>query len=79
MLAIDDGIGRSIVVFRGLLWITQDGDRRDVFVGSGESFTIDRPGRALIEAMDDTRLIVVGGDDATPVVPATAGQLRLAA
>src|SRR5215207_879876 len=26
----------------GTLWITQDGDRRDIILGSGESFTFDR-------------------------------------
>lgn len=59
MLHIDDGVGQSVVVFKGLLWITQDGDPRDVFVGRGETFTIDRPGRVLIEAMDESRLLVL--------------------
>lgn len=62
MLRIDDGQGRSVVVFRGLLWITQDGDPRDVFVGSGETFTIDRPGRVLIEAMNESHLLVLHGE-----------------
>ena len=69
MLHIDDGEGQSVVVFKGLLWITQDGDPRDVFVGRGETFTIDRPGRVLIEAIDESRLLVLhdlGRADAAP-------------
>lgn len=51
--------GRSIAVFKGTVWITQDGDPRDVFVGPGETFFVDRPGLVLIEALDDASLIVL--------------------
>jgi hypothetical protein len=59
MLRIRDGEGRSIAVFGGLVWITQEGDPRDVFIAGGETFTIDRPGLVLVDAMDDTDLIVL--------------------
>jgi hypothetical protein len=62
MLRIDGAQGSSIVVFRGLLWITQDGDPRDVFIGRGETFTIDRPGRVLVEAIDESRLLLLGAE-----------------
>lgn len=83
MRHIDDGEGQSIVVFKGLLWITQDGDPRDAFIGSGETFTIDRPGRVLIEAMDESRLLVLHADAAAhgPAWHTASGEpdLRLAA
>ena len=37
MLRIRDGEGRSIAVFGGLVWITQEGDPRDVFIAGGQS------------------------------------------
>lgn len=82
-LRIREGEGRSIAVFNGLVWITQKGDPRDVFVASGQTFTIDRPGLVLVDAMNDTDLIVLA-----PGVPAAtdgraaradASGLRLAA
>src|SRR5262249_33167575 len=45
--------------FRGKLWITQHGDARDHVVASGESFTIDQPGLALIEALEPSSLVVL--------------------
>ncbi len=65
-LPIKDGQGRSVIVFSGLLWLTQEGDRRDVFLGPGQSFTIERPGLSLIEAVDDTSLLVLEPDDDQP-------------
>jgi hypothetical protein len=58
MLPIEDGAGQCVAVFHGLLWITQDGDRRDTIVRGGESFTLDRPGLALVQALEPTRLVV---------------------
>lgn len=82
-LRIHEGEGRSIAVFNGLVWITQEGDPRDAFIASGQTFTIDRPGLVLVDAMNDTDLIVLA-----PGVPAAtdgratradASGLRLAA
>jgi uncharacterized protein (AIM24 family) len=50
--------GRVVAVFNGLVWITQEGDPRDVLVASGESFAIDRPGVVLLEAFESTVLTV---------------------
>ena len=69
-LPIHDGQGRSVVVFRGLVWITQEGDRRDVFLSAGQSFTIDRAGMTLAEAVDDASLLVLEPD---PFLPAGGG------
>ena len=50
--------GQVVTVFKGLVWITQDGDPRDVFVAGGESFAVDRPGLALVEAFEPSVLLV---------------------
>lgn len=58
-LRLSDAVGRSVAVFKGMAWITQDNDPRDVFVGRGETFRIDRPGVVLVEAVADASLIVL--------------------
>lgn len=62
MLRIDNARGQSIAVVQGMVWITQEGDPRDIFLSDGESFVFDQPGTALVQAMNDTHLIAfVGG------------------
>jgi hypothetical protein len=57
-LKIQDPAGRTLAVLNGLVWVTQDGDPRDAFLASGETFEFDRPGLAIVEAMSDSRLAV---------------------
>jgi hypothetical protein len=59
MLRLNDAAGRTLAVFKGMVWVTQDRDPRDVFVAAGETFRVDRPGLVLVEAMDDSSLIVL--------------------
>lgn len=63
LLRVCDGRGRAIVVFEGQVWITQDDDQRDFVLTSGESFSVDRPGLTLVEALRDSKLLLV---DALP-------------
>lgn len=65
-LRIRDGEGHRIAVLSGLVWITQEGDPRDVFIASGQTFTIDRPGLILVDAMNDTDLIVFAAGAPVP-------------
>jgi hypothetical protein len=58
-LKIHDGGGQTLAVFDGLVWITQDGDPRDAFITRGETFTLDRPGLAIVQALTETRLAVL--------------------
>lgn len=48
VLSIRDGLGRAVTCCAGMLWITQEGDRRDILLGPGQRFVIDRQGLALI-------------------------------
>jgi hypothetical protein len=59
LLRIRDGIGQTLVVFEGFVWITQETDPCDAFVTKGETFTFDRPGLALVEAVTDARVAVL--------------------
>jgi hypothetical protein len=64
ILHIDAGAGQAVVVVHGWVWITQEDDPRDVVLGPGESFTLDRPGLALAQALRDSSLLVVARSDA---------------
>ncbi|MGE5339386.1 MAG: DUF2917 domain-containing protein [Gemmatimonadota bacterium] len=59
LLRLNDVDGRNVAVCSGTVWITQDRDPRDVFVGPGETFRIDRPGLVLVQAIDDASLLVL--------------------
>ena len=45
--------GERIECRRGSVWITQDGDPRDVVLGPCEAFTLDRRGTAVVSALQD--------------------------
>ena len=47
---VTDGRGTSMRCLSGSLWVTQDGDPRDIVLTAGDSFTLDRDGLAIIYA-----------------------------
>jgi hypothetical protein len=51
--------GCRVECLSGSLWITQDGDYRDVVLAPGESFEFDRPGDALVSALADSRYLML--------------------
>jgi hypothetical protein len=51
--------GRRVEVVSGAVWITQDGDLRDIVLQSGEAFDFDRTGDALLSAFADSRYLVL--------------------
>lgn len=58
-LALTDRAGELIECLSGSLWITQDGDPRDVILGPGEGHVIDRDGLVLVYAFADAKLAVL--------------------
>lgn len=44
--------GQRIESRRGSVWITQDGDPRDVVIGGGQSHALDRDGPVYVQALD---------------------------
>jgi hypothetical protein len=69
LLRLRDVQGHCIAVLRGSVWITQDGDPRDVIVGTGESFAFDRAGLTVIEALADARLLLLEPRAPSPSAP----------
>ena len=57
--------GQRIECRTGQIWVTQDGDSRDVILGSDESFTLDRSGHTLVSALEDASFVL--RTDAAPV------------
>jgi hypothetical protein len=58
ILRIDDGRGCLIEVSDGMLWLTQEGDARDVYLGRGDAFRLDRNGRAIAEAVSVSKVTI---------------------
>jgi len=51
MLRIEDGRGMLVYVWKGSVWLTQDGEGRDVLLGAGGWFRLDRKGVAVVDAL----------------------------
>ena len=64
ILRVDNALGQSIAVVHGMVWVTQEGDRRDTFLSDGESFVFDQRGTALAQAITDTSLLAFVGEAA---------------
>lgn len=50
VLRVEDGRELVIYVWEGALWLTQEGDARDRYLGAGSWFRLDRDGVALAQA-----------------------------
>lgn len=53
MLRLRDGRNLVVGVDTGTVWLTQDGDVRDIILRAGESFRVDRDGTVLVQALND--------------------------
>lgn len=72
-LRLRDAAGRTVTCHVGTVWITQEGDPRDVFLQAGERCTLDRPGTALICAVKGMEDIWRGNMDFAVVSLCEAG------
>jgi len=59
ILHLQHALGQRIEALGGRLWITMDGDLRDIVIDAGEGFTVDRSSDVLLSAMSDAQLIVL--------------------
>jgi len=63
LLGIGDGRGLRLRVAAGTVWLTQQGDGRDVVLREGDSFVIERPGRTVVQALDPAELALDAAND----------------
>lgn len=60
VLRLEDARGAVLQVQEGALWLTQEGDALDRYIGPGGSFRLDRGGLAIAQAISrHTRLTVI--------------------
>ena len=54
-LQLDDAEGTVIAVESGCLWVTMENDTRDIILTPGMRFEVDRGGRTIVAAEEDSR------------------------
>lgn len=59
-LNLDDARGTTLRVTRGRLWVTQHHDSRDIVLTAGDTWTVERNGRTIAMAQDDSSLSLIG-------------------
>src|SRR5262245_46653709 len=55
---IEGGKGLQITAVSGTVWVTQAMDPRDVILARGQSFILDRKGRAVVYALKDAAVVI---------------------
>ena len=56
--SIEGTKGLQITAVNGTVWLTQAKDPRDVILTRGQSFILDRKGRAVVYALKDAAIVV---------------------
>jgi hypothetical protein len=63
---MQDASGWTVKALAGSVWITQEGDNRDIALDEGESFTLDRNGSTLVSPFGEARICVSHAPARTP-------------
>jgi len=72
-MQLDDAEGTVVAVESGCLWITMQNDSRDIVLTPGKRFEIDRSGRTLIAAEEDSRFELLAACACAEVAEGTDG------
>lgn len=56
--SIEGRKGLQVTVLSGTVWVTQARDARDIILARGQSFILDRSGRAVVYAFKDAAILV---------------------
>jgi len=67
LLVIDDARGHRITCESGELWLTLDGDRRDIILPAGHAWLVDRPGPLVLSALVASRATLAQTRPGQPV------------
>lgn len=63
VLRVENARGKEIRVEHGCVWITQDGDTRDIILEAGKAFRFDCDGKALVTALGSAPLTLLSIDE----------------
>jgi len=77
MLHLDQAEGTRVINQHGVLWITQDGDPRDVVLRAGESFDLDRGTPTIVQALETATVLIL--EPMAPRPRSVVGRVRRAA
>jgi hypothetical protein len=55
---LDGAKGLQVTAVSGTVWLTQAMDPRDIILTRGQSFILDRKGRAVVYALKDAAIVV---------------------
>jgi len=58
VVTLVDAEGTAIAARRGVLWITEEGDRDDHVVHEGEAFVVAHAGRTVVQALGPARIAI---------------------
>jgi hypothetical protein len=58
VIRLEDAAGIRLQVLRGSVWITQHRDPKDYYLPRTGTITLERPGLALVDALEPTELLV---------------------
>lgn len=53
-----NSLGLYLLCREGIVWITQEGDARDIILQAGEEFRLDRPGLVIVQAFSEAKISV---------------------
>jgi hypothetical protein len=74
---IDNGAGTLVSCLSGTLWLTQEGDLRDIVLEAGDEARIDRNGTSCLSAMDDARFVLSRPSAPSAVATRSGAWLRI--
>jgi hypothetical protein len=58
VVRIEDGAGTLVRVRRGIVWVTEEDSRKDVFLKRGQAHRLSRGGTAIAYADEDSRIVL---------------------
>jgi hypothetical protein len=78
VLALDEAQGARLYSEDGIVWVTQDGDLRDIVLKPGESVVLDRDTPTLVQAVTPARVRIGEPAPRAHGLAALAARLRTA-
>lgn len=58
-LVVERAVGKGVCCVTGSLWITLDGDPKDVVIEAGDTYVGERPGRMLVYGLAASTALLV--------------------